>query len=63
VNSETKAKPRSFDSATCAGLLDHELTRAIDRLRAAVRDLNHEISALEAEQARRAKRRRREERR
>jgi hypothetical protein len=37
--------------------LDEELTRAIDRLGAARRDLKRDIEALEAERARRAARR------
>jgi hypothetical protein len=54
----TKGKPRSFDAAGCAALLDGEITRAIARLREAIDDLGREIAALEAERERRTERRR-----
>lgn len=52
----------TFTTESLAGFLDHELTRAIERLRDAVRHLNREIEQLKAERARR-KERRKEERR
>jgi hypothetical protein len=39
---------------TLAALLDDEIERAIDRLRAARRDMTSDIEALEAERERRA---------
>jgi hypothetical protein len=47
---------------TLAALLDDEIERALDRLRAARRVMKDDIEALEAELGRRA-RRRREQRR
>jgi hypothetical protein len=42
---------------TLSALLDPEITRALKRLRAAIGELERDVAALEAEQARRAERR------
>jgi hypothetical protein len=42
---------------TIAALLDDEIERAIDRLRASRAEMKRDIAALEAEQERRGKRR------
>lgn len=48
-----------FTPETLAALLDDEIARALDRLRAARDELERDIAALKAEQARRAQERQR----
>jgi hypothetical protein len=47
----------TITTETLAALLDDEILRALDRLRAARREIKSDIEALEAERARRAVRR------
>ena len=53
----------TFSVKTISALLDDEIERAIERLRAARRQLKNDIEVSEAEIARRAARRREERRR
>jgi hypothetical protein len=47
-----------MSQATLAGMLDHELRRAIDRLSESKRQMEEDIAALKSEIGRRRKRRR-----
>jgi hypothetical protein len=52
----------SFNTEQTAALLDEEIERALDRLTQARRDIERDIAELEAEQRKRAKRRREQRR-
>ena len=50
----------TMSAATLAGMLDHELRRAIDRLHAARQQIDDDIAAIEEEIERRKLRRQRQ---